>query len=146
MNFCLELKRCDDNKTDGYKDFYLILYCCCFSVHPFVLDFSREYSFSHRNNLLTFHIYVIYSFVFWIKLCCIAPKLGIFGHFVAVIFCWKYIMVFCYRNDYTNSPDDPWPSFHVWRHQFWPKIGIIYTQLLREEEIFPIIPGSEWSV
>ena len=25
--------------------------------------------------------------------------------------------------------DEPWPFFHFWRHHFWPKIGIIDTQL-----------------
>ena len=34
-----------------YIDFYLILYCCCFSVRPFVLDFSREYDYFHIGIL-----------------------------------------------------------------------------------------------
>ena len=41
--------------------------------------------------------------------------------------------------------DEPWPFFHFWRHHFWPKIGIIDTQLLQEEKNFPKMPRSEWS-
>ena len=41
--------------------------------------------------------------------------------------------------------DEPWPFFHFWRHHFWPKIGIIDTQLLQGEKNFPKMPRSEWS-
>ena len=35
--------------------------------------------------------------------------------------------------------DEPWPFFT------FDQIGIIYTQLLQEEKIFPMMPRSEWS-
>ena len=39
--------------------------------------------------------------------------------------------------------DEPWSFFLFWHHRFLTKI--ICTQLLQEEEIFPMIPRSEWS-
>ena len=36
-------------------------------------------------------------------------------------------------------------TFHFWRHHLSTKIGIIYTQRLQEEKIYPMMPRSEWS-
>ena len=42
--------------------------------------------------------------------------------------------------------DGLWPSFHFWRHHFWPKsVGTIFIQLMHKEKIFPMMPRSEWS-
>ena len=36
--------------------------------------------------------------------------------------------------------------FHFWRHPFWPKLAssTLYTQLVQEENNFPMMPRSGW--
>ena len=40
--------------------------------------------------------------------------------------------------------DKHWPLFHFQHHDLWSKLPIIYTRVLREEKIFPMIPRSDW--
>ena len=45
----------------------------------------------------------------------------------------------------TARADEPWPFCLFWRHRFWPKLASSIPILLQEEEIFPMMPRSEWS-
>ena len=40
--------------------------------------------------------------------------------------------------------DKPKPLFHFWNYHLWP-FGILYIQHLQAENIFLMIPKSEWS-